>query len=162
MARNTLRNHAPRGGRDVTAPKTAQLDAAQLRGIHIARVHLCDHYAEKVTLAELARLAHLSPFCLARLFRAHIGMPPHAYQIQLRVEQAKLLLAAGGSVSDVAQEAGFFDLSHFTRHFKRHVGISPGVFGEYCRAPQDAGDEHSDAPRATSRLNGELVCADCL
>ena len=59
---------------------------------------------------------------------ASVGAPPQSYQIQLRVERAKRLLLAGGSVSDAAHTAGFFDLSHFTRHFRRHVGVPPGVY----------------------------------
>jgi AraC-like DNA-binding protein len=55
-------------------------------------------------------------------------MPPHAYQIQVRIAHAKRLLLQGLPVSRVASETGFFDLSHFTRHFKRHVGVAPGGY----------------------------------
>ncbi|PZF79138.1 helix-turn-helix transcriptional regulator, partial [Jiangella anatolica] len=93
-----------------------------------AREYLHEHRAATVTLADLARVSELSPYHLTRLFTADVGMPPHAYQLQLRIEHAKRLLLAGRPVSDAGHEAGFFDLSHFTRHFKRFVGVPPGAY----------------------------------
>jgi AraC-like DNA-binding protein len=98
------------------------------RAIRLARAYLEDNYAANVSLDELATVAELSPFHLARLFRREIGMPPHAYQIQVRIDRAKRLLLRGHPVSRVASETGFFDLSHFTRHFKRHMGVAPGQY----------------------------------
>jgi AraC-like DNA-binding protein len=100
------------------------------RAVRRAREYLHEHHAANVSLSELARASELSPYHLTRLFTAGIGMPPHAYLIHLRIDHAKRLLAAGEarSVSDVAHDVGFFDLSHLTRHFKRHVGVSPGVY----------------------------------
>jgi AraC-like DNA-binding protein len=93
-----------------------------------ARDYLHENVATNVSLAELARVSGLSPYHLTRLFTASLGMPPHAYQIQLRVALAKRMLVAGTSVGETANQAGFFDLSHFTRHFKRHVGVPPGSY----------------------------------
>jgi AraC-like DNA-binding protein len=99
------------------------------RAVRRAQDYLHAHCAANVTLAELARVSDLSPYHLTRLFTASVGVPPHAYQVQLRVDHAKRLLLAGRrGVSDAAHEAGFFDLSHFTRHFKRYVGVPPGVY----------------------------------
>ncbi len=98
------------------------------RAVLRAREYLHDHYAENVMLQELADVSGLSPYRLGRLFAASVGVPPHAYQLQLRIERAKRLLLAGRSVSDTAHEVGFFDLSHFSRHFKRQVGVSPGRY----------------------------------
>jgi AraC-like DNA-binding protein len=70
----------------------------------------------------------LSPFHLLRVFRAAVGLPPHAYQIQLRVARAKELLRAGMPIAAVAVEVGFVDQSHLTRHFKRLVGVPPGRY----------------------------------
>jgi AraC-like DNA-binding protein len=93
-----------------------------------AREYLHDNYADNVMLSELANVSGLSPFRLGRLFSASVGVPPHQYQLQLRIEQAKRLLLKGKPVSDVAFEVGFFDLSHFSRHFKRYVGVAPGTY----------------------------------
>lgn len=98
------------------------------RAVRRAREYLHEHRAGTVSLADLARVSELSPYHLTRLFTADVGIPPHAYQLQLRVDHAKRLLLAGRPVSDAGHEAGFFDLSHFTRHFKRYVGVPPGRY----------------------------------
>ena len=58
------------------------------------------------------------------------GLPPHQYVIARRVERARQLLQAGTNLSlaEVALRAGFSDQSHFCRHFKRLVGVTPGRF----------------------------------
>jgi AraC-like DNA-binding protein len=73
----------------------------------------------------------MSRFHLARGFAREFGLPPHAYQIALRVERARALLARGLRAVDVAAAVGFADQSHFARHFTRAVGVTPG---RYARA----------------------------
>lgn len=89
-----------------------------------------EEYAERtITLAELGDVAELSTFYLCRTFGAAVGMPPHAYQTQVRVVRAKALLVAGRlSLAQIAAEVGFASQSHFTRHFARLVGVTPGQY----------------------------------
>jgi AraC-like DNA-binding protein len=61
-----------------------------------------------------------------------VGVPPHAYQIQLRIARARHLLALGMPPSAVAAEVGFHDQSHFIRHFKRVLHVTPGEFAAVC------------------------------
>lgn len=98
------------------------------RVVKLAREYLEDNFRENVLLEDLARLANLSPYHLCRVFNEEVGMPPHAYQIQARMRRARGLLLRGWPISKVAQETGFFDQSHFARHFKRRVGVSPGAY----------------------------------
>jgi AraC-like DNA-binding protein len=98
------------------------------RAVRLAREHLEENFAANVSLEELASLVNLSPFYLARVFSAEVGLPPHAYQTQVRVRRARDLLLRGRSVAGAAHEAGFADQSHLTRHFKRLVGVSPGRY----------------------------------
>jgi AraC-like DNA-binding protein len=93
-----------------------------------ARDYLAEHYAENVSLEKLARIANLSSFHFNRVFSEQLGMPPHAFQTQLRVSRAKALLRQGWAISQVAAETGFADQSHLTRHFKRLVGVPPGQY----------------------------------
>jgi AraC-like DNA-binding protein len=81
-----------------------------------------------VSLQQLARLTGLSAYHLNRSFCRKLGMPPHEYQVQARIVKAKVLLRQGRSISETASLVGFVDQSHFTRHFKRSVGITPGRF----------------------------------
>ncbi|MCE0494492.1 AraC family transcriptional regulator [Vibrio salinus] len=94
----------------------------------IVKTFLDDFPQADVSLEELASLAGFSPYYLVRAFQKEFGLPPHAYQIQSRLRYAKKLLRAGYVISDAAQEAGFHDQSHFHRHFKRAMGITPKQF----------------------------------
>jgi hypothetical protein len=69
--------------------------------------------------------ADLSLFQAHRRFKHRHGLPPHAYQLCVRIAQAKQLLRSGSSPSSVAATQGFADQSHFARHFKRLVGVTP-------------------------------------
>lgn len=80
-----------------------------------------------LSLSELAEAANLSRYHLVRLFRRHVGLPPHAYRNQLRVHRARALLAQGMAIAEAAQNVGFADQSHLTRHFKRVYGVAPGA-----------------------------------
>ncbi|NHZ45870.1 AraC family transcriptional regulator [Nitratidesulfovibrio liaohensis] len=93
--------------------------------VKAVRRHLRDHMADPVRLDDLARLAGRSRCHLLRMFQQATGLPPHAYQTQLRVEAAKGLLAAGHSISHVAAETGFSDQSHFSRVFRDLTGATP-------------------------------------
>lgn len=108
------------------------------RAVRLAREYLEDNLGRGVSLEELARLANLSPFHLARVFRDEVGLPPHAYQTQARVGRARSLLLRGWPAARVAQETGFADQSHLIRRFKRLVGVTPGRYAEESKNVQYA------------------------
>ena len=93
-----------------------------------ARDYLHAHYADDISLQELAAIADLSRFHLCRVFGKAIGVSPSAYQTQLRIAQARKLLAQGLPIATVAATTGFYDQSHFGWHFKRQVGTTPGNY----------------------------------
>ena len=96
--------------------------------VHRTKRFLDERYAESVSLRQLAQLTGLSAYHLNRSFRRKIGLPPHEYQLQVRILKAKSFLRRGRSISETAFLVGFVDQSHFTRHFKRSVGVTPGKF----------------------------------
>jgi AraC-like DNA-binding protein len=98
------------------------------RAVEHTKRYLEECYAEPVPLRELARMVGLSEYHLNRSFRRKIGMPPHEYQLQVRIMKAKLFLRLRKTLSETAALVGFVDQSHFTRHFKRSVGVTPGQF----------------------------------
>jgi AraC-like DNA-binding protein len=112
---------------------TSQETGWEHPAIKRAKEYLQAHYIEEIALQDLAHVTHLSPFHLARTFRQIVGLPPHAYQIQLRLAHAKTLLAQGCTVGYVANETGFFDQSHFTEQFKRHFLVTPGNYRNTAR-----------------------------
>jgi len=95
------------------------------------REYLDAHYADNINLDDMARMVNLSAFHLNRVFRIEVGIPPHAYQTQVRVTRGKSLLAEGLAIDQVAVDVGFFDQSHFTNHFKRLLGFTPGTYQQH-------------------------------
>jgi AraC-like DNA-binding protein len=93
-----------------------------------ARAFLHDALAHKVSLDELAEHAGLDKFHLVRAFRSEVGLPPYEYLTHLRVARAQELLRCGGLVAEAAQAVGFYDESQLHRHFRRIVGVPPGVY----------------------------------
>jgi AraC-like DNA-binding protein len=98
------------------------------RAVRQAQEYLHAYVSQPVTLHELSNAAGLSMYRLARIFTAQVGMPPHAYQVQLRVLRAKRLLRAGAGIAEAASSCGFYDQAHLTAQFKRHVGVTPGAY----------------------------------
>lgn len=93
--------------------------------VELVKAYLSAHLSAKVSLDTLSEVAHLSRYHLLRVFQAEVGLPPHAYQNQLRVDLGKQLLTAGTPISQAAVEAGFVDQSHFSRVFKQYTGATP-------------------------------------
>ena len=88
--------------------------------------YIHDNLDQQLTLAELSFIANMSAYHFARTFKQATGMAPHQYVLRTRIERAKGLLLQGKfSVAEVAMRVGFFDQSHFTRYFKRIVGVTP-------------------------------------
>lgn len=83
-----------------------------------------------IELEQLANTVRLNRFQALRLFKARYGLPPRAYQISVRVSVARRLLSNGQLVADVAAQCGFADQSHFARHFKRIIGVTPGLYAK--------------------------------
>lgn len=79
-------------------------------------------------LRALAEEAGASPTHLVRCFTAAFGVPPHRYLVGRRVDAARGLLLDGTPPAQVAAAVGFHDQAHLTRHFRRHVGTTPGRF----------------------------------
>jgi AraC-like DNA-binding protein len=94
------------------------------------RAYLEDHYAENVTLEQIASSVNLSPFHLLRVFRDVVGLPPHMYLTQLRVTRARQMLKASLRPVEVALAVGFTDQSHLTKHFKSLVGVTPAQYAQ--------------------------------
>ena len=123
-----------------------------------ARDYLRAHFGESVTIAELAGMMGLAESHLIRAFHREFGLPPHAYQMRLRLAAACELLASGLSVSTVAFECGFADQSHLSRNFKAVYGLTPAAWasavaaGAHRTAPPGALRSIEPAPTRDLRI----------
>jgi len=92
------------------------------------------HSHRQVDLEHAAAQAGISPFHFLRLFSSVLGVTPHQYLVRSRLRHAARLLADDGtSITDVAYDVGFGDLSNFVRTFHRAAGVSPRRFHEASR-----------------------------
>jgi len=92
------------------------------------------HFHQEINLEQAAGQAGISPFHFLRLFASVLGVTPHQYLLRARLRHAARLLAdADRSITDVAYDVGFGDLSNFVRTFHRAAGVSPRRFREASR-----------------------------
>jgi AraC family transcriptional regulator len=126
VAVSVVREHTrARGAASVTEHGPAQLSRRQLDSV-LRRIE--SDLAAPLAVADLAAVAHVSPFHFARLFRASTGESPHQYLLQRRVDRAReLLLGSALPLPEVATRCGFADQSHLTRHLRRRLGTTPGA-----------------------------------
>lgn len=95
--------------------------------------------ADDIDLAEAAAQAGLSSFHFLRVFRVVLGVTPHQYLIRARLGRAARLLAdPTHSITEIALDVGFADLSNFTRTFHRAAGMSPRAFRDTARSSKRA------------------------
>jgi AraC family transcriptional regulator len=106
-----------------------KLSALQLRQF-VEYIH--EHLSNDLSLVELANQLHLSPFYFTRLVKNSLGLSPHQYVLQTRIERAKYLISVPQrlSLAEIGLQVGFYDHAHFTKAFKQMVGVSPRQFFE--------------------------------
>ena len=91
--------------------------------------YMSAHIDSAITLSDIAQATNRSPSHLARMFRGELGMPPHRYLINLRVDKARRLLEKTSmSIAEIAYECGFAHQEHLTRLFRRYCGTTPAAY----------------------------------
>jgi len=109
--------------------RRAQAGARDRRRAVEAALWLEDHSHQSVDLERVASEFNLSPFHFLRSFAAITGVSPHQYLVRSRLRHAaRLLTDEDRSITDIAIDVGFGDLSNFVRTFHRAAGVSPRGF----------------------------------
>lgn len=111
-----------RYGEDPRLPQVAQK----------AREYLHANAHEDIGLEHLAAVTGVDRFRLTRAFKAAYGLAPHADLVQLRLAQARRMLACGEQPTTVAMALGFSDQSHLGRWFIRAYGLTPALYRKRC------------------------------
>jgi AraC family transcriptional regulator len=118
-------------------PPSSQRNLTQ-RQIAIVEDYIYDRLDQDIALRDLAASLDMSVSYFCRLFKQSTGQAPHQYVITRRVERAKeLLLKEERTIAQVAHAVGFADQSHLNRHFKRLIGISPGMLCKQSKNVQE-------------------------
>jgi AraC family transcriptional regulator len=93
------------------------------------RDYVEEHLDDRLTLADLAGVACLSPYHFSRSFKKAVGVGPQRFVIQRRIERAKTLMRRSNQpLAVIAQEVGVADQSHLTSLFSRETGMTPGRY----------------------------------
>lgn len=113
--------------------RTCDLDVPVFGTEHNGIIHEVKSYLEQradlnITLEELSAKFRCNPYHLLRTFKKMVGLPPHAYMLNARIERAKRLLLDGVPPATVAAETGFADQSHFHKTFRRILAATPGQY----------------------------------
>lgn len=131
MAIHLLRAH-------LTVRKSAQIELSRAgpvdRRLRRALEFMHDNFARELAIEEIAAAAYLSEYHFARLFKQITRQTPHAYLANLRLEQARRLLAETAlAISEIATRVGYQSQSHFTKIFKSVTGVTPRAYREDSR-----------------------------
>ncbi len=116
------------GMRPEARPTSTSRRRSPLQKWRLKRVieHVDAHLAHPITLADLAAASGLTRMHFAAQFRVAMGVRPHDYILQRRIDLAKELLRdPGTALVDVALSVGFQTQAHFTTVFKRFAGETP-------------------------------------
>ena len=99
-----------------------------------AREYVEANFLRTLSLAEIARVAHVNRVHLARQFRSYFSTSVGEFIRLKRVEQAcKLVSTTSDPLAEIAIDCGFSDQSHFSTTFRRHMGLTPARFREQAQ-----------------------------
>lgn len=113
---------------EVPARREEPADRPDSERLREVRQLIAARCVEALSLDELAREAGMSRYHFVRAFSRVVGMTPHAWQLDQRIERARRLLEQGLPLADAALQLGFSDQSHFQRAFKQRVAATPGEY----------------------------------
>ena len=125
LAACLLQRHSTGSGAAATPPRGGLTRAQAKRVVEYVEANL----SNELTLTELASIASLSPYHFARMFKRTMGLAPHRYVLERRLERAKAMLRrTDATLVDISLSTGFCGQSHFTSTFRRVVGATPTEF----------------------------------
>ena len=96
--------------------------------IHSAKQFIENNCQLDTSLKEMSNIACLSEFHFNRYFHKCYGLSPYAYYLVCKLKKSQKVLIKQNSVIETTYDIGFFDQSHFTKLFKKHIGVTPGKY----------------------------------
>jgi AraC family transcriptional regulator len=95
----------------------------------LIREFISDNLQHNISLGDLAGIARLSRFHFTRSFKKTVGLPPHQFILQSRVERAKrMLLSSDLAIGEIAHSLGFANQGQFTNAFRKVMGVTPAHY----------------------------------
>ncbi|GAA4434055.1 hypothetical protein GCM10023155_30840 [Bremerella cremea] len=115
-------------------PNVRKRDRLRPDSIQRALDFMHAHFADDLSRDQIAGVAGVDPCHFTRLFRQTMGETPKRYLLKIRIDHAKQLLRYGSmdlSMTEIAQQCGFYSPSHLGREFRRQVGTTPNLYRTY-------------------------------
>lgn len=104
------------------------IDQESLDKLNRVRLIIDSKPEEKVNIPDLSRMAGLNSFKLTKEFKSNFGCTINEYRTKARIKKAEILLKSGYPVTEVSYATGYMDISHFTKVFKRELGVTPSIY----------------------------------
>jgi AraC-like DNA-binding protein len=123
--------------------------------------YVTGHLAEPLTVADLAEQVSLSPSAFAHLFREVTGRPPYRFVKEMRLDQARELLADDQpTVARVAQEVGYGSVPHFIAGFRGRFGVTPRTYSDAHALHHELRVQRDDPAEAAAGRASDLIQQD--
>jgi AraC family transcriptional regulator len=121
LAIHLLRNYC------ATLPRlSSYADGLSAAKLALVKDYIHSHLDRDLKLTELSAIVQISPYHFLRLFKKGLGITPHQYILQCRLDRAKYLLSSSNlDIAQIAMRTGFCDASHLNRYFKKSLGMTP-------------------------------------
>ncbi|MEK4663139.1 AraC family transcriptional regulator [Priestia sp. FSL H7-0729] len=105
---------------------------AKLDRVDQAVHYMRRHYGEPLKIEQVAEMMNCSPRYLNQLFQLQLNTSPSRVLSQIRMEQAmKLLVSTKGTLQEIAERVGYENGYTLSRYFKKHYGVSPGLYRKH-------------------------------
>lgn len=105
------------------------------RGVLAVQAYMKEHLSEKITIADLSRIASLSPTYLKAEFHRACGKPIHRWLVELRMQRAaERIRSTELPIYQIAQEVGYESMSQFTSVFRKQYGVTPGEYKKMSKS----------------------------
>ncbi len=110
--------------------------------LHDIKKYIDENYMEKLSIPQISEKFYISQSHLSHLFKKKLGFSPMQYIARRRIGEAQsMLVLSTKSITDIATEVGFDNLSHFNVQFKKYVGLSPLTYRKKYILPDPENDE---------------------
>lgn len=95
------------------------------------QAYIDNHFSESITLQDIGKALHVSPYYLSHVFKETSGYSPMQYLLRRRIGEAQnLLISSGLPIARIAEQVGFETQNYFNLQFSKHVGMPPGKYRE--------------------------------